>query len=58
MSAHRRISLAFGVLYLITFITSIPALGLFQPVLDDPRGCVGAGVLTTKFTSGRCWNSF
>jgi len=44
MSAHRRISLAFGVLYLITFITSIPALGLFQPVLDDPRGYIaGAG---------------
>src|SRR3954465_10789854 len=26
----------FGVLYLITFITSIPALLLYQPVLDDP----------------------
>jgi hypothetical protein len=26
----------FGVLYLITFITSIPALALCQPVLDDP----------------------
>jgi hypothetical protein len=27
---------AFGVLYLITFVTSIPALLLYQPVLDDP----------------------
>ena len=44
MTAHRRISLAFGALYLITFITSIPALGLFQPVLDDPQGYIaGAG---------------
>jgi hypothetical protein len=35
---------AFGVLYLITFITSIPALLLFQPVLDDPVGYIaGAG---------------
>src|SRR5690349_4552633 len=32
----RRISLATGVLFLITFIASIPALWLFQPVLDDP----------------------
>jgi hypothetical protein len=40
----RRISLTFGVLYLITFATSIPALWLFQPVLDDPAGYVaGAG---------------
>lgn len=40
----RRLSLAAGVLFLITFITSIPALGLFQPVLDDPAGYIaGAG---------------
>ena len=33
-----------GVLFLITFITSIPALLLFQPVLDDPAGYItGAG---------------
>jgi hypothetical protein len=31
--AARRISLAAGVLFLITFIASIPALALFQPVL-------------------------
>jgi hypothetical protein len=44
MSAQRRISFAFGLLYLITFITSIPALWLFQPVLDDPQGYIaGAG---------------
>ena len=34
----------FGVLYLVTFATSIPALLLFQPVLDDPVGYIaGAG---------------
>jgi Domain of unknown function (DUF4386) len=44
VSAERRISFAFGALYLITFITSIPALWLFQPVLDDPQGYIaGAG---------------
>jgi hypothetical protein len=32
------------VLYLITFVTSIPALLLYQPVLDDPVGYIaGAG---------------
>ena len=40
----RRIAVTFGVLYLITFITSIPALWLYQPILDDPAGYVaGAG---------------
>lgn len=40
----RRTALAAGVLFLITFITSIPAYALFQPVLDDPAGYVtGAG---------------
>lgn len=44
MTPSRRISLAFGVLFLVTFITSIPALGLYQPVLDDPVGYIaGAG---------------
>jgi hypothetical protein len=34
----------FGVLYLITFITPILALLLYQPVLDDPVGYIaGAG---------------
>jgi hypothetical protein len=34
----------FGVLYLITYVTSIPALLLYQPVLDDPVGYIaGSG---------------
>lgn len=40
MSPTRRISLAAGVLFLITFITAIGALIAFQPVLDDPAGYV------------------
>jgi uncharacterized protein DUF4386 len=40
----RRMSLATGVMWLITFATSIPALWLYQPVLDDPAGYIaGAG---------------
>src|SRR5918999_1805320 len=37
---HGRI---FGVLFIITFITSIPALALFQPVLDDPVAYIAGG---------------
>jgi Domain of unknown function (DUF4386) len=44
MMPTRKLSLACGVLFLITFITSIPALALFQPVLDNPAGYIaGAG---------------
>jgi hypothetical protein len=37
---HGRI---FGVLFIITFITSISALALFQSVLDDPAGYIAGG---------------
>jgi hypothetical protein len=44
VTSSRKISLTAGVLFLITFATSIPALYLFQPVLDDPAGYIaGAG---------------
>jgi hypothetical protein len=43
VSGSRRISLAAGVLFLITYVTSIAALALFQPVLDDPIGYVTGG---------------
>ncbi len=42
-AADRRAALAAGVLVLITFIASIPALALFQPVLDDPAGYIAGG---------------
>jgi hypothetical protein len=44
LSSHRKIALVTGVLFLITFITSIPAaLVLYVPVLDDARYIVGGG---------------
>jgi hypothetical protein len=33
----------FGVLFIVTFITSISALALFQSVLDDPAGYIAGG---------------
>jgi hypothetical protein len=41
------IARVFGVLYLITFITAIPAYFFYVPVLDDPRYIVGAGADTS-----------
>jgi hypothetical protein len=43
VTSARKLAVIFGVLYLITFVTSIPALGLFQPVLDDPQGYIAGG---------------
>jgi len=44
MSVDQRRARVFGVLFLMTFVTSIPALALYQPVLDDPVGYIsGAG---------------
>jgi Domain of unknown function (DUF4386) len=44
MSRDQKRARVFGVLYLITFVTSIPALALYQPVLDHPVGYIaGAG---------------
>src|SRR3954465_14009151 len=44
MSLDQKRARWFGVLYLITFVTSIPALALYQPALDHPIGYIaGAG---------------
>jgi hypothetical protein len=44
MSLDQKRARVFGVLYLITFVTSIPALLLYQPVLDHPVAYIsGAG---------------
>jgi len=43
MADDQRHGRIFGVLFIITFITSIPALGLYQPVLDDPVGYITGG---------------
>ena len=42
-----------GLLLIITFVTSIPALYLFQPVLDDPAGYIaGSGADNTRILVG------
>jgi Domain of unknown function (DUF4386) len=38
MADDQRTARIFGVMFVITFLTSIPAALLFQPVLDDPAG--------------------
>jgi hypothetical protein len=44
MTLDQKRARAFGVLYLITFVTSITAALLYSPVLDDPVGYIaGAG---------------
>ncbi|HEY9458053.1 MAG TPA: DUF4386 domain-containing protein [Gaiella sp.] len=43
MDADQRIARIFGVLFIMTFITSIAALALFQSVLDDPAGYIAGG---------------
>src|SRR6188472_2785918 len=43
MTLDQKRARVFGVLYLITFVTSIPALLLYQPVLDDPVGYIAGG---------------
>jgi Domain of unknown function (DUF4386) len=43
MSSDQRDARIFGVLFLITFVTSIPAYLLFQPVLDDPAAYITGG---------------
>ena len=49
MDSVRKSALVTGVLYLVTFITSIPALGLYGPVLNDPSYILGAGADTRIF---------
>ena len=52
MEADQRIARIFGVLFIITFITSIPALWLYQPVLDDPAAYIAGGGHDSKIYLG------
>ena len=52
MAEDQRTARIFGVLFLITFITSIPALALYQPVLDDPAGYIAGGGSDAKIYLG------
>ena len=43
MQEDQRAARIFGVLFIITFVTSIGALALYQPVLDHPAGYIAGG---------------
>jgi hypothetical protein len=52
MAEDQRKARIFGVLFIITFLTSIPAVALFQPVLDDPAGYIAGGGEDTQIYLG------
>jgi len=52
MDQDQKTARIFGVLFLITFATSIPALALYQPVLDDPAGYIAGGGEDNKIYLG------
>lgn len=52
MEADQRNARIFGVLFIITFITSIPALALYQPVLDNPAAYIAGGGNDTQIYLG------
>ncbi len=43
MEADQRNARIFGVFFILTFVTSIAAYALFQPVLDDPAAYIAGG---------------
>ena len=43
MESDQRNARIFGVLFILTFLTSIPAALLFQSVIDDPAGFIAGG---------------
>jgi hypothetical protein len=57
MSRTRRIALAGGIAYLITFAASIPQLALFAHIVDDPAGFVSTPGGTTGVLLGS-WLEF
>jgi hypothetical protein len=52
MTDDQRYARLFGVLFLLTFVTSITAYVLFQPVLDDPAGYIAGGGSDTRIYIG------
>jgi Domain of unknown function (DUF4386) len=49
MNSERKLALVAGVLFIITFLTAIPAVLLYDVVLNDPGYVVGAGADTRVF---------
>ena len=43
MKEDQRLARIFGILYLVTFVTSIPALPLYEPALRNPASYVAGG---------------
>jgi len=52
MAEDQRNARIFGVLFIITFLTSIPALALYQPVLDDPAAYIAGDGKDTQIYLG------
>jgi hypothetical protein len=52
VTTARRLALAAGVFYLLTFAFSIPAFFLYEPVLTDPAYIVGSGGADTRIILG------
>ena len=52
MDAQRKTALAVGVLFILTFITSIAGVLSYGPVLSDPNYIIGAGADTRVFFGG------
>ena len=52
MSSMRKTALVAGVLYLLTFISSIPAVFLQSPVLNDPNFIIGGAGADTQVRLG------
>jgi hypothetical protein len=53
MDSTRKTALVAGILYLITFVSSIPAYFLLEPVLNDPNYIIGAGA-DSRVAFGAC----
>ena len=54
MSPMRKVALAGGIAYLVTFAASIPQLGLFAGLVDDPAGFISG----TDSNSAVLWGSW
>jgi Domain of unknown function (DUF4386) len=52
MEEDQRNARIFGVLFIITFLTSIPALALYQPILDNPAAYIAGGGEDNKIYLG------
>ena len=56
MSLDQKRARIFGVLYLLTFITSIPALWLYEPVLRNPVAYIAGAGHDKRSCSERSWS--